>query len=97
MVTTERYESELSLTLKCLKLAKEHGIMMLRITPASGHIGFPDYIAFKLGGKTVPVEFKSLRGSVSHAQRLCHARLRKLGFEVFVIRDATQFFAEVCV
>ncbi|MBI1425800.1 MAG: hypothetical protein GC149_20435 [Gammaproteobacteria bacterium] len=51
--------------------------------------GEPDCIIYLKGGKTIFIELKTDRGSLSAAQKKRHAELRALGFDVYTVKAAT--------
>jgi hypothetical protein len=54
-------------------------------------LGAPDLITAWPGGKIVWLEVKREKGGViSDAQRDCHARLRRMGFHVAVVRSVDE-------
>lgn len=52
--------------------------------------GVPDYV-INYKGKTLYIEFKSEKGTVSENQKKVHEALRKQGFEVYIVRTFEQF------
>lgn len=52
--------------------------------------GHPDLTLFFRGGRCAFIENKTMTGRVSPAQRERHAELAKLGFDVEVVRAATE-------
>lgn len=58
---------------------------------ASGVLpGFPDIIMALPGGRTIYLELKAPKGSLSPAQHLVHARLRDIGHRVHVVRSVEE-------
>lgn len=81
-------ESEKVLEPKLVKAVKKAGGWALKF-PATFVAGIPDRIVLMPGGKVYFVEMKSGGEKPRKIQLVIHERLRRLGFEVFVI-DSTK-------
>jgi len=62
---------------------KDRGGWAIKFLPSVS--GLPDRIVLMPGGRICFVETKSPTGTVKPHQTVVHARLRRLGFEVFVL------------
>ena len=89
---------------KFLRRMKDHGLLLFFAVPtqllrnkvlrviywALGvEPGIPDLVILLRGGKTVFIELKAARGTLSPDQKICHANLRAFGFEVATIHCPT--------
>ena len=80
-------ESEKALEAKFRKEVESHGWMALKLL-SQLHRGLPDRLVLAEYGLTFFAEIKTTGEKPTKLQKHCHARLRELGFEVYVI-DST--------
>lgn len=71
------------------------GRVGFRINKAGYRAGTPD-LCFCIGGRSLWIELKTKRGSVSPAQRDCHRELREAGAEVVVCRSVSAALEQMC-
>ena len=80
-------ESEKVLEAKLRKEITARGGMALKLL-SQLHRGLPDRLVLMPGGRTYFAEIKTTGKKPTKLQKHCHAQLRELGFEVYVI-DST--------
>jgi 2-keto-3-deoxy-galactonokinase len=78
---------EKALEAKLRKAVEARGGMALKLL-SQFHRGLPDRLILMPGGHTYFAEIKTTGKKPTRLQKHCHALLRKLGFQVFVI-DST--------
>lgn len=68
------------------------GYIVIKLTTLGpyGNIGWPDLLVLKPGAKVTFVEVKAPNGKVTELQAQRHRELRALGFEVLVLRAASE-------
>ena len=81
--------TEKSIEMAILRLMKKHKTECPKLQ-ALGRRGFPDRTALIPGGKPVFFEIKTPTGVLSPAQRRWIKILRELGYEVHVVRSASE-------
>lgn len=81
-------ESEKILEPKLSKKVREAGGWAIKLLPTFVK-GIPDRMVLMPGGKVYFIEMKSGGETPSKIQLIIHTKLRKLGFEVYVI-DSTE-------
>ena len=80
---------------KLRKQAEACGCLCLKFV-SPGRIGVPDRIILTPGGRAVFVELKAPGEKPRPIQFQCHAQLRKLGFDVYVVDSPEQIREVLC-
>lgn len=80
-------KTEKELEEECCRIARRRGIAALKLEK-NGNAGCPDRLFVARGGRTLYVEFKTVRGVVSPEQQ--HWK-EFLGYSSYVIRSAEEF------
>lgn len=68
---------------------KASAVTGARLKARGGRKGFPDHIILH-GGVARFIEFKAMKGRLSHEQIAMHARLRAAGFDVWLVRSLAE-------
>lgn len=79
---------------KVVAWAKKQGIFTTKLA-SPGNRSLPDRIFWLPGGKPLLIEFKRPAGKVTVLQAAMHDTLRRLGYLVLVLDDATEAIVKI--
>jgi hypothetical protein len=72
----------------CVKWARQHGILVSKLTDPTGA---PDRAFWISGGRPIIIEFKDPQGKLTDLQSHYQEKFSKLGYDVFVVKTKEEF------